>query len=143
MERAVQPRHLVVQQVPQIILEVKDHHAAQDAQEKATECGRLTWQWSGRPPQPLRHCGREDVTYVVVDCDTQGGPDVRPGDGSVRVEPVAVDAGPSGSQEVQDGVHTNQEEVGGDGEDDGERGAPQKVVVVLVEVVPEGLQDQA
>lgn len=42
MEGAVQPRNLMMQQVPQVILEVEEHHAAQDAQNKAQERGRLT-----------------------------------------------------------------------------------------------------
>lgn len=129
--------------MPQVILEVKEHHAAQDAQEEAQECGCLTGQRGGWPPQPLGHCSREDVKQMVVDGEAQGSPDVRPGDGSIGMEPVAVDAGPGGSQQVQHGVNANQEEVGGDREDHGEGRAPQEVVVVLVEVVPERLQDQA
>lgn len=35
VEGAVQPRDLMMQQVPQVILEVKEHHAAQDAQDEA------------------------------------------------------------------------------------------------------------
>lgn len=143
MERAVQPRYPVVQQVPQIILEVKEHHAAHDAQEEAPESGCLAGQRGGRPPQPLGDCSRKDVKQMVVDGDTQGSPDVRPGDGFIRVDSVAVNAGPGGSQEVQRGVKNNHDEVGGDGENHGEERAPQEVVVVLVEVVPGRLQDQA
>lgn len=143
VESAVQPRYLVMQQVPQVILKVKKHRAAQDAQDKAQECGRLARQQGGRPPEPLRHCSGEDVQHVVVDGDGQSRPDVGPGDGPVWVEPVAVDAGPGGSQQVQDGVDPNQEEVGADGENGRKGRASQKVLVVLQEVVPEGLQDQA
>lgn len=132
-----------MQQVPQVILEVKEHHAAKDAQDKAQECGRLTRQQGGRPPEPLRHCSRQDVQHVVVDGDGQSSPDVGPGDRPVWVEPVAVDAGPGGSQQVQDGVDPNQDEVGADGENGRKGRASQEVVVVLQEVVPERLQDQA
>lgn len=58
------------------------------------------------------------------------------------MQPVTIDGGPGGSQQVQRGVNTNQDKVGGDGEDHGEERAPEQVVVVLVEVVPERLQDQ-
>lgn len=143
VECAVQPRYLVMQQVPQVILEVEEHQAAQDAQDKARECGRLARQQGGRPPEPLGHRSGEDVQHVVVDGDGQSRPDVGPGDGPVGVEPVAVDAGPGGSQQVQDGVDPNQDEVGADRENGGEGRAPQEVVVVLQEVVPERLQDQA
>lgn len=132
-----------MQQVPHVVLEVKEHHAAQDAQDKAQERGCLTRQQGGWPPQPLRHCGGEDVQHVVVDGDGQSGPDVGPGDGPVWVEPVAVDAGPAGSQQVQDGVDPHQDEVGADRENGREGRASQEVVVVLQEVVPERLQDQA
>lgn len=80
---------------------------------------------------------------MVVDGDAQSSPDVGPGDGPVRVEPVAVDTGPGGSQQVQHGVEPNQDEVGSDREDCREGRASQEVVVVLQEVVPERLQDQA
>lgn len=143
VERAVQPRYLVMQQVPEVILEVKEHHAAQDAQDEAQEWGRLTRQQGGRPPEPLRHRSREDVQHVVVDGDGQGGPDVGPGDGPVWVEPAAVDAGPGGGQQVQDGVDPNQDEVGADRENGREGGTSQEVVVVQQEVVPNRLQDRA
>lgn len=129
--------------MPHVVLEVEDHHAAQDAQDEAPESGRLTGQRGGRPPQPLGDRSRKDVEQVVVDGDAKGGPDVLPGDGSVRMKPVAVNAGPGGRQQVQHGVDTYQEEVGGDGEDHREGRAPQEVVVVLVEVVPERLQHRA
>lgn len=143
VECAVEPQYVVMQQVPQVVLEVKEHHAAQDAQDEAQERGRLPRQQGGRPPQPLHHRGGEDVQHVVGDGDGQSGPDVGPGDGPVWVEPVAVDAGPAGSQQVQDGVDPHQDEVSADREDGGEGRAPQEVVVVLQEVVPQGLQDQA
>ncbi|KAA8584318.1 hypothetical protein FQN60_008103, partial [Etheostoma spectabile] len=130
-------------QVPQVILEVKDQRAAQDAQEEAPESGCLTGQRAGRPPQPLCHCSGKDVKQMVVHGDSQRIPDLGPGDGSVRVEPVAVDAGPGGSQQVKKSVMTNHQEVGGDGEYHGAERASQEVMVVLVEVVPDGLQDQA
>lgn len=132
-----------MQQMPEVILEVKEHHAAQDAQDKAQECGCLTRQQGGRPPEPLRHRSGEDVQHVVVDGDGQSSPDVGPGDGPVWVEPVAVDAGPGGSQQVQDGVDPNQDEVGADRENSREGWAFQEVLVVLQEVVPKGLQDPA
>lgn len=143
VECAVQPWCLVMQQVPQVILEVKEHHAAQDAQDKTQECGRLTRQQGGWPPEPLRHCSGEDVEHVVVHGDGQSSPHVGPGDGPVWVEPVSVDAGPSGSQQVQDGVDPNQDEIGADRENGREGRASQEVVVVLQEVVPERLQNQA
>lgn len=142
MEGAVQPGNPMVQQVPKVILKVKDYHATQDAQEEAPESGCFTRQRGGRPPQPLGNCGREDIKQVVVDSHTQRSPDVRPGDRSVRMEPVAVDKGPGGSQQVQHGVKSNQEEVGGDRQDHREERAPQEVMVVLVKVVPHRLQDQ-
>lgn len=129
----------MMQKVPHIILEVKEHHAAQDPQEEAQECGCLTGQWGRCPPQPLGYCRRKDVHEMVVDGDTQGSPDVRPGDGSIRMEPVAVDAGPSGSQQVQSGVNANQEEVGEHREECREGRASQEVMVVLAEVVPKRL----
>lgn len=142
VEGAVKPGNPVVQEVPQVVLEIKDDHAAQDAEKEAPERGGLRRQRGRRPPQPLRNRRGEDEEQVVVDGDTQGGPDVRPGDGFVRMQPVAVDGGPGGSQQVQRGVNTNQDKVGGDGEDHWEERAPEQVVVVLVEVVPERLQDQ-
>lgn len=127
--------------MPQVVLKVKDYHAAQDTQEKAPESGCSRRQRGGRPPQPLSHSSWKDVEQVVVDGDNQGGPNLEPGDRSVRMELISVDAGPGGSQQVQHGVKTNQEEVGGDRQDHWEERAPQEVVVVLVEVVPNRLQD--
>lgn len=142
VEGAVQPRHLVVQQVPHVVLEVKEHHAAQDAQEEAQQRGRLAGQRGGRPPQPLGHGRGEDVQQVVAGGQTQGGPDVGPGDVPARVELVAVEARPGGRQQVQRRVEADQEEVGGDGEHRREVRAPQEVVVIPVEVIPKRLQDR-
>lgn len=80
---------------------------------------------------------------MVVDSDAQSSPDVGPGNGPVRVEPIAVDTGPGRSQQVQHGVEPNQDEVGSDRENCREGRASQEVVVVLQEVVPERLQDPA
>lgn len=76
---------------------------------------------------------------MVVDGDTQSVPDVRPGDRSVWVQSVTIDARPGRSQQVQHGVDTNQDKVCGDREDHREERTPQQVVVVLMEVVPNRL----
>lgn len=57
---------------------------------------------------------REDLDQVVVDCEAEHGPDVVPCDRSVWVELVAVEGGPAGGQDVQQGVEGHQEEVGGE-----------------------------
>lgn len=97
MEGAVQPRNSMVQKVPEVVLEIKDNRAAQDAQEEAAESRRFRGQRGRWSPQPLRHSSREDEEQVVVHGDAQGVPDVRPGDGSVWVQPVTIDARPGGS----------------------------------------------
>lgn len=139
VESAVEPRHLMVQQVPHVVLEVKEHHATQDAQEEAEQSGRLAGQWGGRPPQPLGHSCGEDVQDVVVSGQTKGGPDVAPGDVSARVELVVVETRPGGCQHVQRRVEADQDEVGANGEHRREMRAPQELVVILVEVIPKRL----
>lgn len=136
VEGAVQPGDPVVQEVPQVVLEIEDKHAAQDAQEEAPEGGGFRGQRSRWSPQPLRHCSGKNEEQVVVDGDAKSHPDVGPGDGLVRMQPITVDEWPRGSQQVQHGVETHQHKVGGDREHHGEERAPQKVMVVLVEVVP-------
>lgn len=142
VEGAIEPRHLVVQQVPHVVLEVKEHHAAQDAQQEAEQRGRLARQRGGRPPQPLGHSGGEDVQEVVVGGQAQGGPDVGPADVSARVELVVVETRPGGCQHIQRRVEADQDEVGANGEHRREMRAPQELVVIPVEAIPKRLQDR-
>lgn len=111
MESAVQPGNSMVQEVPEVVLEIKDDHTAQDTQEKTPESRCFRGQRGWWPPQPLCHSSREDEKQMVVHSDAQGIPDVRPGYGSVLVQPVTTNAGPGGSQQVQHGVNTNQDKV--------------------------------
>lgn len=140
---AVQPAHAVMQKVPQVVLEVEHHGAAHDAQQEGGERGRLAGQRHRRTPDPLGHGGGEDVEQMVVRGERQSGSDVGPGDGAVLVDLVAADGGPGGRQQVQHGVEEHKHQVHGHREDDGKQRRAQAALVVLLEVIPHGLQHGA
>ncbi|XP_050948992.1 protein S100-Z isoform X2 [Labeo rohita] len=143
VEGAVEPGDAVMQQVPQVVLEVEDHCAAQDSQQEGGERGRLAGERHGRPPEPLGYGGWEDVEQMVVRGERQSGADVGPSDGAVLVDLVASDGGPGGRQQVQHGVEEHQHQVHGHREDDGKQRRAQGAFVVLLKVIPHGLQDGA
>lgn len=70
VEGPVKPGNPVVQEVPQVVLEIKDDHTAQDAEKEAPKRGGLWRQRGWRPPQPLCNRRGEDEKQVVVDGDT-------------------------------------------------------------------------
>lgn len=143
VEGAVQPAHAVMQEVPQVVLEVEHHRASHDAQQEGGDGGRLAGQRHGRPPEPLGHGGGEDVEQMVVRGESQRGADVGPGDRAVLVDLIAADGGPGGSQQVQQGVEQHQHQVRGHGEDHGEQGRAQGALVVLLKIIPRRLQQGA
>ncbi|KAK1803589.1 hypothetical protein P4O66_021005 [Electrophorus voltai] len=94
MECAVEPADPVMQHMPQVVLEVEQYHAAHNAQQEGGERWGFRWERHRWPPQPLGHRCREDVQQVIVGGEGQRGTDVLPGDGTLRVDLVAADAGP-------------------------------------------------
>ncbi len=143
MEGAVEPADTVMQHVPQVVLEVEHHRAAHDSQQEGGERGRLAGQWHRRPPEPLGYGGGEDVEQMVVRGECQSGANVGPGDGAVLVDLVASDGWPGGSQQVQHGVEEHQNQVQGHWEDDRKERRAQAALVVLLKVIPHGLQHGA
>lgn len=73
VKRAVKPRHLVMQHMPDEVLEIKEQQTAHQVPDDFEETGSLCWV-DDRSPVPVQHAEREDVHHVIVERECQTSP---------------------------------------------------------------------
>lgn len=119
VEVAVEPRHLVVHQVPGEALEVKEQQADQNLSQQAGQRGRLLGEMDG-PQAPVQDGEREDEDQVVVEHQKQAAPHRGPADRTLRLQLVPADQGQPGGQQVQQQKGQAEAQVHGEAEEDRE-----------------------
>ena len=140
VDGAVQEPHAVVGPVPDEVLEVEDDEGGQLLPDELPQRGRQLRERRGRRPHPLRHSGGHDEEHVVPEGQVEGVPDEGQRHLLVRLDlvlevPLLVAA-------VQ--VHQHEgdalAEVADDGQDDGEEGRHEPLLVADA-LVPQRLQE--
>lgn len=140
VEGPVQPRHFVMQHMPDEEFGVEEQQAQHDVAHQLEQLGGF-WGQKNRACCPVQQSHREHEHHMLVERQPQAGQQLPHRRREVRVDLVAPQRGHPRAQDIQ--YHEGQAEaqVGGDGEEDWEEGRLDEGLPGL-QVVPEGLQEQ-
>ena len=136
----VQPRHLVVQQVPHAELGVEEQQAQHNVVHQLKQLGSFPRQDS-RATGPVQQRGGEHEHQVLVERLPQAGQQLPRRRREVGLDLVAPQRGHPGAQNVQHREGQAERQVDGDGEDDREEGRLGEGLP-RPQAVPERLQKQ-
>lgn len=115
VERPVEPGHLMVQQMPDEVLEVEQQEAGDHVPDETQRSGGLGHE-GGWSPEPVQHSEREEEHYMVVEGVSQAAPHHGPGDVALLLDLKGPDPGQPGGEEVQHHEGQAEGEVDAEGE---------------------------
>lgn len=142
VEGHIQPADLVMEQVPDEVLEVKKQEVAYHPGYQLQQGWSLVRQVHGWPPCPLGHWCRQHQKHMVVQGDActvqqRGGCRTTAG-----LDFKLLDPSPPFPHDVANKEGKAQEEVGGHSQNNGEERRSQIVSVVVPQAVPQRLQQR-
>lgn len=136
----VEPRVLVMDQMPDVVLSVKDQKHGQSLDEELVQCGGEVGQRGRRQDEHADDHSGQNKEDVVV--HGRGEAPGHHGDRGPppRLDLVLVQQGHPLSQQVQDSEGKAEDDVAGEGQQDGEEGRGDEGPVVKKQVIPQRLQ---
>ena len=140
VDGAVQEPHTMVGPVPHKVLEVEDDEGGQLLPHELPQRGRQLGQRGGRRPDPLSHGGGHDEEDVVPEGQVEGVPDERHRHLLVRLDLVLEVPLLVAAVDVHQHEGDALAEVADDGEDDGEEGRHEQVLIADA-LVPQRLKE--